>query len=727
MKLFTKDIDKKLFAQYPKGSDLANQMVVAKIFNPYGRGTWYIINSDPDDPDYLWAIVDLFDIEAGSVSRSELENILVPPFRLNLERDSSFSPTNALELYNGLRQGKMYQTGGTADSAMSNDPMIGGTMASSMARGGIIKQIPVGEEYRYKGSSSIEPEILAKIQGQLSGLKFAGNFGLKGFDAYLYFLDDYDRKLVENITVKPNERIYRYYTRATAIGGMIPLIKVNLDSALVYFNESQGFGDESIKFQSSGIKANYINLVKVGDEDYYAHGGQIDMLKEDDFVWNAAGKKLVVDKVTEDEYFLSGFMQAGSSPFGKQKVHEYIKTGYWSLKPKMARGGDVGRENAEMVANNIKQIAHHTKEMAEALKGSDHVPAWVVSKVYRASSDLSDATHYMDGESNKMAEGGEVLAVGDIFDKTKNAKYDYDWQLFKPRKSYIIHSKTNKVLSVHDSPYEAIKEKRKLEESHPNQYLVHWEKFAEGGNVFKSDVVIREDKPGNNYLFPNTSDIDSTGIMMENGGDVYSYDTQEPMMAEGGGVGDFKVINDKFTSMPDNPKRVYHEVEGLYDGYWFKAKTDNSYLHGYGSDGIKDKSVYQLVVWRGGNPVGRDTSTKGCHVSEDLIADYNNKWDYKPRAKKDKQIVDDIVDFLDNNVANLKQSYTSVKFAEGGATSAQKRKIGKVMHEWKAGKLHSGSKKGPIVKSQEQAVAIALSEAGLSKNTKPKGWKHKRK
>ena len=34
-----------------------------------------------------------------------------------------------------------------------------------------------------------------------------------------------------------------------------------------------------------------------------------------------------------------------------------------------------------------------------------------------------------------------------------------------------------------------------------------------------------------------------------------------------------------------------------------------------------------------------------------------------------------------------------------------------VMREWKAGALHSGSSKGPVVTSQKQAVAIALSEA----------------
>jgi hypothetical protein len=40
------------------------------------------------------------------------------------------------------------------------------------------------------------------------------------------------------------------------------------------------------------------------------------------------------------------------------------------------------------------------------------------------------------------------------------------------------------------------------------------------------------------------------------------------------------------------------------------------------------------------------------------------------------------------------------------------------MKEYGAGKLHSGSKKGPMVKSRKQAVAIALSEAGMSKKKK---------
>lgn len=42
-------------------------------------------------------------------------------------------------------------------------------------------------------------------------------------------------------------------------------------------------------------------------------------------------------------------------------------------------------------------------------------------------------------------------------------------------------------------------------------------------------------------------------------------------------------------------------------------------------------------------------------------------------------------------------------------------KVHKVMHEYKEGHLHSGSKKGPIVTNRKQAVAIALAEARRGK------------
>lgn len=42
-------------------------------------------------------------------------------------------------------------------------------------------------------------------------------------------------------------------------------------------------------------------------------------------------------------------------------------------------------------------------------------------------------------------------------------------------------------------------------------------------------------------------------------------------------------------------------------------------------------------------------------------------------------------------------------------------KVHKVMHEFKHGTLHSGSKSGPKVTSRKQAVAIALSEQRKAK------------
>jgi hypothetical protein len=51
-------------------------------------------------------------------------------------------------------------------------------------------------------------------------------------------------------------------------------------------------------------------------------------------------------------------------------------------------------------------------------------------------------------------------------------------------------------------------------------------------------------------------------------------------------------------------------------------------------------------------------------------------------------------------------------------TKKQQAKIGKVMHEYKAGTLNTGTKTGPVVKSRKQAIAIAMSQAGITKKKK---------
>lgn len=62
-------------------------------------------------------------------------------------------------------------------------------------------------------------------------------------------------------------------------------------------------------------------------------------------------------------------------------------------------------------------------------------------------------------------------------------------------------------------------------------------------------------------------------------------------------------------------------------------------------------------------------------------------------------------------------------YAKGGKAKMQD-KIGKVMHEFKAGELHSGSKKGAMVKNAKQALAIAMSEGKKAMKKNHGGMAH---
>ena len=145
----------------------------------------------------------------------------------------------------------------------------------------------------------------------------------------------------------------------------------------------------------------------------YAKGGGVDKvykLIEGENTW-------YLTYLDSTHFFLSNTKEYKGSPyhigeFRSRPFYNEVLSWLNSNKGKMAKGGGVDyNENREMVLNDNKQIAHHTKELQSAVKGKN-VPAWVVAKVNRSASDLSDSTHYMEGQGESYADGGSIK-IGD--------------------------------------------------------------------------------------------------------------------------------------------------------------------------------------------------------------------------------------------------------------------------------------------------------------------------
>ena len=74
-----------------------------------------------------------------------------------------------------------------------------------------------------------------------------------------------------------------------------------------------------------------------------------------------------------------------------------------------ADGGTTDNGNVEMVMSNTKAIQHHAEELKKLVDMNTPIEAWVVAKLERAETDLSDVTHYIDGlKSAEYADGGEL-------------------------------------------------------------------------------------------------------------------------------------------------------------------------------------------------------------------------------------------------------------------------------------------------------------------------------
>jgi hypothetical protein len=70
--------------------------------------------------------------------------------------------------------------------------------------------------------------------------------------------------------------------------------------------------------------------------------------------------------------------------------------------------------NLDMIKNSVTAIKHHADELTAELKKNPEIEAWVLSKVDRAAQNLSDVTHYLDGEMNKFADGGMMAETESV-------------------------------------------------------------------------------------------------------------------------------------------------------------------------------------------------------------------------------------------------------------------------------------------------------------------------
>lgn len=226
----------------------------------------------------------------------------------------------------GVKYYAYKRANGNVGFAIGDMAIWGVKQQNNYGNGGVIKYYDESNAYKLASPSSMPKDLQAKISYDLLRPYFAGNFGWKyenkRHEGYLFNLDDYDKEFIDkqNIKLKQGEKIYRYTNERAAIGGYVFLIKINCDKGLIYFMRIGDFGDESVEFDTKGIKATFINLIKKGEGKSYGDGGEVDFDNID---------MPVIRTQFEEEYF------------------EYAKGGNAGEPHRieqMGKGGGVGRQ-----------------------------------------------------------------------------------------------------------------------------------------------------------------------------------------------------------------------------------------------------------------------------------------------------------------------------------------------------------------------------------------------
>lgn len=248
---------------------------------------------------------------------------------------------------------------------------------------------------------------------------FQWKYGNRFNEGILFPLDSFDKDVIKDVRLKNGDVVFRYETDVM-VGGMRPLIKLNLDKGLVYFLQDSESGEA--KFETRGIKAEYIVVEDGYEKLVMAKGGKIidqyDGRTPED-VWNSLSKSqrqhFLYDHIEEIQEYKGIKEQLPSSEIIKaynsdwKTLDKDIKNRFanHTREGQYAKGGEV-----------VSEI-----ESKYALAGKDSGGVWTYSKItadeiakkYKGSVQEDGSKWYVS--INKFAKGGEVEITNSTIDR----------------------------------------------------------------------------------------------------------------------------------------------------------------------------------------------------------------------------------------------------------------------------------------------------------------------
>ncbi len=264
-------------------------------------------------------------------------------------------------------------------------------------------------------------------------------------------------------------------------------------------------------------------------------------------------------------------------------------------QPKLEKGGNIAEQNKDMLNNQAREVDHHIDELNNVLKSKVDVEPWVVAKMERATTDLSDITHYLDGEQNKeysksvYATGG-VVGKDITFNKWDETRQGTILELTDDG-DYVVSSGFGNTLVSPDDVISFNEPKAKAKRfgffknggSTSGLKVVLQDQFCLNGDTITGEYYIKSERKNSNGITIYT-------VVDKEDGKIYNCEIPTSIImdakskySEGGGVGEsgLQVIG---MTKEDNTKiGKMIEEQGLHaefnarEGYWFFPEEEDLY------------------------------------------------------------------------------------------------------------------------------------------------------